>query len=659
MKLSVIIVNYNVKFFLEQCLKSVLKASEQLSLHNPLFTTEIFVVDNNSVDSSTQMLKDTFPSVKLIENKDNKGFSVANNQALRQAKGEYQLLLNPDTVIEEQTFCKVVAFMDSHPDAGGLGVKMIDGAGVFLPESKRGLPKPRTAFYKIFGLSALFPKSKRFGKYHLGYLDKNETHSVDVLSGAFMLLRKNVLDQIGLLDESFFMYGEDIDLSYRIIKAGYKNYYFPQTHIIHYKGESTKKSSVNYVFTFYRAMIIFAKKHFSSKNASLFSLLINLAIYFRASVSIVKRFFEKAFLPVADFLFIFGGLNLVKMFWENNAQYGHGRPYPKELVFYIFPIYILIWMLSLLSTKAYNRPFSKNRILKGVLLGSLVISAFYAFFEESFRFSRAIIILGTFSTFIASYLTRILVTSFHVKKPVFHFDNETRIVIVGNSEEATRVSNLLSKSNLSYTLIGFVYPVQTETKEVGFIGNILQIDEIVRIHKISEIIFCAKDLPSSEIIKTMSLLDYKDVAYKIAPDESYFIIGSHSKNDTGDLYTIDIRLQLALKKNKTKKRLFDFAASSVSILFSPILILFQENKKCFWTNMWHVLYGKKSLVGYYSSENVKNLPQLKNAILQTDLLQKKSVEISDYDALNLHYARDYSLQKDLIIYFRGINKLGN
>jgi len=273
MKLSVIIVNYNVKYFLEQCLHSVIKATQNVS-------SEVFVVDNNSVDGSCAMVQEKFPQVKLIANKQNTGFSKANNQAIRISQGEYVLLLNPDTVVEEDTFSKVVDFMDSHADAGGLGVKMIDGKGVFLPESKRGLPTPIVAFYKIFGFSSLFPKSKIFSKYHLGYLNNDETNEIEVLAGAFMLMRKSTLDKVGLLDEDYFMYGEDIDLSYRITLGGYKNYYYPETTIIHYKGESTKKGSINYVKVFYNAMIIFASKHFSAGNARLFSFVINFAIYF-------------------------------------------------------------------------------------------------------------------------------------------------------------------------------------------------------------------------------------------------------------------------------------------------------------------------------------------------------------------------------------------
>jgi GT2 family glycosyltransferase len=266
MQLSVIIVNYNVKYFLEQALYSVYKAMQGLN-------GEVFVVDNNSADGSCEMVRRKFPQTIVIENKSNTAFSVANNQAIKQAKGKYILLLNPDTVVEEDCFRRCIDFMDTHQDAGAIGVKMIDGKGKFLPESKRSLPTPKVAFYKMFGFASIFPKSKTFGRYHLGFLSNDEVHEVEVLSGAFMFIRKATLDKIGLLDEDYFMYGEDIDLSYRITQGGFKNYYFPNTTIIHYKGESTKKTSVNYVFVFYRAMIIFAQKHYSKKHAKLFSFL--------------------------------------------------------------------------------------------------------------------------------------------------------------------------------------------------------------------------------------------------------------------------------------------------------------------------------------------------------------------------------------------------
>ena len=283
MKLSIIIVNYNVKHFLEQCLRSINKASKNLDI-------EIFVVDNNSVDNSIEMVKAKFPNVNTIINKKNLGFSKANNQAIRKAKGEYVLLLNPDTVIQENTLSITIDFLEKNTRAGGLGVKMIDGSGNFLPESKRSLPTPSIAFYKIFGLSYLFPKSRKFGKYHLKYLDQNKIHEIDIISGAFLMTRKKIIDKIGLLDERFFMYGEDIDLSYRIQQAGYQNFYLPTTSIIHYKGESTKKTSVNYIITFYNAMIIFSQKHYPT-NTLMY--LIKLAVLIRATGSIIKRIIVK------------------------------------------------------------------------------------------------------------------------------------------------------------------------------------------------------------------------------------------------------------------------------------------------------------------------------------------------------------------------------
>ncbi len=385
MKLSVIIVNYNVKHFLEQCLHSVYKALKEID-------SEVFVVDNNSVDGSGQLVKEKFPLVNYIGNKENAGFSRANNQAIKKSTGEYILLLNPDTVVEEDTFQKVIRFMDEHPEAGGLGVKMIDGKGNFLPESKRGLPTPWVAFYKIFGISGLFPKSRKFGKYHLSYLDENKIHEVDILAGAFMLLRKETLDKTGLLDEAFFMYGEDIDLSYRIIKNGYKNYYFPETTIIHYKGESTKKGSLNYVKVFYNAMIIFARKHFSGGKAGMYAFIIQMAIYLRAFISVLKRLMGNIWLPFFDGLLIFTGYLFITPYWEN-VRFNKGY-YPSEFIQIVVPLYIITWLLGILFSGGYKKPVNLYKLLRGLLWGTISILLIYSLVDERFRFSRALILLG-------------------------------------------------------------------------------------------------------------------------------------------------------------------------------------------------------------------------------------------------------------------------
>lgn len=260
MKLSVSIVNYNVADELRQCLRSVQNALQDID-------SEVFVVDNKSSDNSCEMVRQEFPWVKIIENAQNLGFAKANNQAIREAKGDYILLLNPDTIVPADAIRKMLAFMDQHPEGGGLGVKMLDEKGRFLPESKRGIPTPGAAFCKFFGLSKLFPKSDTFNHYYLGAVPNDKTAEVEILAGACMLLRKSVLKEVGLLDEHYFLYGEDIDISYRIIHAGYKNYYFPEATITHLKGRSTRKTKRESIRAFYQSMVIFSNKYMgTSKN---------------------------------------------------------------------------------------------------------------------------------------------------------------------------------------------------------------------------------------------------------------------------------------------------------------------------------------------------------------------------------------------------------
>lgn len=288
MELSVIIVSFNVRNFLKQCLLSVKKASENIDC-------EIFVVDNNSADDSCIMVEQEFPEIILLKNKVNSGFSAANNQAIKLAKGRFILLLNPDTLIENDTLIKCINFMNGHPDAGAMGVRMINGEGRFLPESKRALPTPKTAFFKIFGLSFLFPKSRLFNRYYLSHIDSLETSMAEIISGAFMLIRWEALGKTGFLDEDFFMYGEDIDLSYRLTKAGYNNYYFPETQIIHFKGKSTSRDNFTDILHFYKAMRIYVRKRSEEGKFNSWHFLIIPVIYFREGLALLNRFFRITF----------------------------------------------------------------------------------------------------------------------------------------------------------------------------------------------------------------------------------------------------------------------------------------------------------------------------------------------------------------------------
>ena len=319
MLLSVIIVNYNVKYFLEQCLCSLEKSlrTAGLSVGGPLSITprprpdlagstgsagdqgdgdsgaEIFVVDNHSSDGSMEWLLPRFPTVQFIANQENRGFARANNQALAKASGQYVLFLNPDTILAEDSIGTVLAFMGSTPSAGAAGVRMVDGGGRFLKESRRGFPSPWVAFCKLTGLTTLFPRSSFFASYYLGHIPASATHPAPILSGAFMLVRKQALDRTGGFDEQFFLYAEDIDLSYRIEKAGYTNYYIADTTILHFKGESTQKDA-RYIKLFYKAMSQFRRKHFKGGFSPLFNALMETAIWLRAAgTAAANRFKSK------------------------------------------------------------------------------------------------------------------------------------------------------------------------------------------------------------------------------------------------------------------------------------------------------------------------------------------------------------------------------
>ncbi len=626
-RLSVIIVNYNVEHFLDQCLDSVRRASE-------LCAIEVLIVDNNSVDASLAMLAEKHPEYQLISNKENVGFSRANNQAIRIAKSDYVLLLNPDTVVAEDTFLKVANFMDEHPNAGGLGVHMIDGKGNFLPESKRGLPKPMVAFYKIFGLSKIFPKSKRFGHYHLGHIAENETSKIDVLSGAFMLMRKSALEKVGLLDEDYFMYGEDIDLSYRIQKGGFDNYYFPETSIIHYKGESTKKSSVNYVFVFYKAMVIFARKHFAGKQAGLFSLLINSAIYLRAFLALVSRVAKRLFFPLFDFIYVTLGLFALTNYWKmSNIEF------PEELIKYSIPIYAFAWIVTTFFNGGYDFPIRLLKYAKSVLIATLIILVAYAILPKDYQFSRLFIFAGALWTLSYFLVSRVFLHFAIGKKfKLFKTGKRSFAVLAGN-EEYERIKVLLAQTHSNLDEIEQLQSDQTDAP------------------RLNEIIFSAADTKYSEIIRRMRNWKSNDHDFKIAPKDGNVLIGSNSIDTAGDLYILNLNA-LGSTENVRKKRLFDLTSSILLILSSPIMVFLVERKAEFVKNCFKVLTGRYTFVGYTDTEMKTDvrLPKMKEGLISPSELLDSSNE-SLREKLNLLYARDYSMRKDFALLMKSWQKL--
>jgi GT2 family glycosyltransferase len=642
MRLSVVIVSYNVRHFLEQALGLVRRAMQGIE-------GEVWVVDNHSADDSVRMVQERFPEVKLIANDSNPGFAVANNQAIRQCAGEYVLLLNPDTLVEEDTFRKCLAFMDAHPEAGALGCKLIDGSGKFLPESKRGFPTPWVAFCKTFGLSALFPRSPLFNRYHLGFLPEDETAEVDVLAGCFMFIRKTALDRAGLLDEAFFMYGEDIDLSYRIQQAGFKNYYFPETKIIHYKGESTKKGTLNYVRTFYQAMIIFARKHFEGKGAGLFVLMLQAAIWFRASLTLSRNFWDKFWLPALDASAIYLGLVVLKDFWAN-YYYQDSDWFRESVLWFNFPLYIFIWLGTVWLNGGYDSKYALNRLLRGLGFGTLILSAVYGFLDLNYRPSRARVLMGAVWAVLATVGIRALAhflayRNFHIGR-----SRVKNLLVVGSETECERVMGLLSKAGVEdKNFIGRVSPNGLTQGAVGIAG---QLPDLVRIFGANEIIFCSKDIGAQEIIAHMAQIG-PSVSYKIVPEESLSIIGSSSKEEPGELYTIEVRYNIAQLSQRRDKRLLDLALCAGILATFPFWALFSRKKKKLWQAWLPVLIGKATWVGYAPHPSNGKLPPLKPGIFSPlDALHDLQLDEETVGRLNFFFAKDWELERDLSIFFK-------
>ena len=639
-KLSVVIVNYNVKYFLEQALRSVEKAIEGMD-------AEVWVVDNNSVDGSVAMVQEKFSWVKVLANKDNVGFSRANNQAIRESKSDYVLLLNPDTVLQEDSLKKCVAYMDSQLDVGALGVRMIDGKGKFLPESKRGLPSPAVALYKMTGLSGLFPKSRVFGRYHLKYLSEHETHEVDVLSGAFMMMRSSALDKVGLLDEDYFMYGEDVDLSYRITLGGYKNVYFADTTIIHYKGESTKRKSANYVKVFYNAMVLFAKKHYSSSMAGWFAFFIQLAIYLRAGLAFFARLAEQIWLPLLDFALIVAGYVGIAKYWELYHKFVRGY-YPSEFYIVHVPLYALVAIGMVWISGGYDRMTVARRVFRGGVVGAVVLFAMYAFFPRDWHFSRAILALGSAWALGVFFITRGLAQALKLGGVQFDHGGRRKVVLVGGEAECERIERLLKLGRVNHEILGWVSSVGTHSQE--FMGGLDQLSEVLAIYQPDLVIFSGKDVPSTEIMTHMIDFQSLPVQVKIAPERSETIIGSDSKNQPGELFTLEVDYHLAQQHHLRNKRVLDLILCLWVGLFAWVLVWLPRGRHLL-KHGFSVLVGRETWVGYRPETLSLKLPKIKPCVLDVSLPYAGTGFEGD---AALAYARDYEVSKDAWVFWRNL-----
>ncbi|HEX7321198.1 MAG TPA: glycosyltransferase [bacterium] len=676
--LSIIIVNYNVKHFLEQCLMAIEKARHGLQV-------EIFVVDNASVDGSQGLLKKKFPYVKLIENHKNLGFSKANNQALRQANAAYILMLNPDTLIQEDTLITLKKFLDEHPQTGAVGCKLINPDGTFQIACRRSIPTPWIAFTRIVGLSKIFPKSPVFGKYNLTYLDPDLQHEVDVLSGSLMMVRKDIISRIGYFDEDYFMYGEDIDLCYRIKKAGMKVFYVPTTKAIHYKGESTKKGEFPFISNFYTAMLLFINKHFKNHYSIVLKLLLIAGIYIRAAVAYLYLMFKSLLPSLIDAVLVVACIYLSIKIWLPH--------YSLERFGVIYPIYTVIWLVSMYLAGAYHArgKYHIKPVLNGTLFG-LLLNATFTYFFNQFAYSRVVVIIS-FLLITAVLSTWRLLYRVLIPQAMKHsLSKLRRVIIVGVGKEGERIlKKLRTRPDLPFEICGFVdFDENNIGKEIDgteVLATTENIKDLIRVEKIDDIIFSSDRLTNVQILETIANAQGSGVVFRIVPHKLEFIIAKSVVDEFDSMPLLDF-LNVYDPVDSMVKRFIDiFVSFLVSTVTAPLVLInwligarlisdriitekgqikeimqykrgipFLKNVPLF----WHIFKGTISLVGaeYINPHTTTRRPVYKSGITGLNQLRakqkKKQLTQQEKDYYDLYYLRNRSVITDLQILIKSI-----
>jgi hypothetical protein len=655
LQLSVVIVNYNVREFLDHALTALKKAMKGIR-------GEIIVVDNASDDGSVEMVRRRYSSVTLIANKSNLGFSKANNLALQQARGSHLLLLNPDTVVQEDTLRVMLKFFDDHPDVGLAGCKILNPDGTFQLACRRSFPRPWVAFTKIFGLSTLFPRTKLFGRYNLTYLDPEETYEVDAVSGSFMFVRRTVLEKVGGLDEAFFMYGEDLDWCYRIQQAGWKIYYVPLTQIIHYKGESTKRSSIDDITMFYEAMDLFVRKHFN--RSFLLSLTLRVGIVFSSGMARVGEFLRPLWIALVDILLVDAGLVAAEWIWR-----GAIFTFPLHSYLVIDTVPALMVVGSLYAAGVYtHRRMSISRTMSAVLLSSIFLSAAVAFFKE-YAFSRAVIILSGIFSFILLPAWRLVVRM--TKQPAGGGRRlfGRRTLIVGTDRAGQEIlRRIRGRVSDGYEIVGFIDKTRKRIGEtvagLPIVGSNDTVGRVIEQERISDVIFSTQTLSYTDILSVISRAAGKAVNFHIVPNTLDVIIGKASVDSLDVLPLVPISYNIEKPFNQAMKRLFDIVVASVLLLsVYPFIYLGHAVRSSFRSRfiltLPTVLAGRLSLVGpsiAYSPIIPSNGRSAGSIFLGkpglTGLVQlqgKGALTPEEVEQFNLHYARNQSLLMDVEI----------
>lgn len=691
MKLTIIIVNYNVKELLDQAIVSIKKACKHID-------HELIVVDNASSDGSVELVQKKFPEVKLIINKENKGFASANNQAIKQAAGEFILLINPDTIVQEDTFTVILNFFETHPECGMLGCKILNPDGSLQLPCRRSFPTPWIAFTKIIGFSKLFPKSRLFGKYNLTYLNPDQTYEVEAISGSFMFFRRKVVEDVGYLDESFFMYGEDLDWCFRIREAGWKIYYLPETKIIHFKGESSKKSEVDLTIQFYRAMKLFVEKHYHNRYLHVPQWLLMLGITLRASLTFLNKFLLWIWPGLIDFLLLNLSIILAILIRFHNLI--HLRAY-----LIVMTVYSSVWLFSLIVAGGYGRTkFSSLRTTYGVLVG-LVLNTSLTFFFNQYAFSRAVVLIsGTLNIlFLAGWRFGIKILS---RFQIFPFKNvlgktllKRRAIIVAPQDSGQKIAAKLKKRlDTGYEVCGIVVPdpisVNAKSQVAPILGDLKYLDAFIRQNRAQEIIFSTEQISYDQILEIIAHTRKRGVNFKLIPGSMDVIIGKASIEYIGDLPLMDIEYNLTRPINIYTKRFLDIVFSFLGlVLFLPEILCLKmikriklKKKKIFSTNskpidifefddarlsnrqkklpyLWSIFIGNLSIVGSEiveidSDRPTRNCLDLKPGLTGLFQINKNNaLTAADSERYNLYYLKNYSLLLDIEIIIKAIFKI--
>jgi len=639
--ISIIIVNYNVKDLADNCISSAYKAN------GSKFELEIFFVDNYSVDGSYEFISSKYPDVICFKNSQNLGFSKANNIALKRAKGKYVLILNPDTVLEEGTFEKMIDFIESNENIGAVTSKLILGNGELDKACKRSFPTLSAALPRILGLTALFPKSKLFGKYNLTYLDENKIHEVDSICGAFMFIPKKVLDETGYFDEDYFMYGEDIDLCYRIKQKGYKIIYYPVVTTIHLKGGSTSKTKFSYVNNFYGAMSIFVSKNFKDSSRILIFIL-KFGIFYRSLVSYIKRSMGNLVPILLDAALLFLSL-LLSVYTRFNIL--PNRPYLSIIL-----VYVLVWMLALSFFGAYlkKNKYSYFKTFNAIFVGFFVNSSITYFFKE-YAFSREVVLMSTVWAliFLQGWRGVFKTYRFFVDKNILLKKINLLVVSIKRLNQ-TLEDKFLSKYNIVY----YETPASEEL-------NFEDLKETIIIKNINEVLFSGDNFVNRDILHLMWDLKIKNVKFKIVPSEKELVF-SKIRGDIENLGLVEIEYNINNKLNIFSKRLFDILLSFVLLLFLyPFFRLYSvisKNSGKFTSKILSlpaVLAGKMSLVGlpvWYNdiSDSFLGKKGL-TGILQ--IYDGGDLSTEEINNLLIYYAKNQSLSLDLEIILKSFTKI--